>query len=137
MRHPGAIVWKSNRKEPALICDIIVRAAQFEVIVVATRELLFHNEIFQPGQQFTLNEQANFLLLDCDVHSFQAATEWVMVNTQRLQAKVGDMMRPTLSDMGWQTNWVNARSEDSWEIYLQARDGTARGDASLIQLSRN
>ena len=119
-----------------MICDIIVRAAQFEVIVVATRELLFHNEIFQPGQQFTLNEQANFLLLDCDVHSLKEATEWVMMNTQRLQAKVADMMRPTLSEMGWQTNWVNARSEDGWAIYLQERNGTARGDVSLIQLPR-
>ncbi len=119
-----------------MICDIIVRAAQFEVIVVATRELLFHNEIFQPGQQFTLNEQANFLLLDCEVHSFKEATEWVMLNTQRLQAKVADMMRPTLNDMGWQTNWVNARGQDEWGIYLQEGNGTAREDASLIQLPR-
>ncbi len=120
-----------------MICDIIVRAALFEVVVVATRELLFHNEIFQPGQQFTLNEQANFLLLDCDVHSFKEAAEWVAMNTQRLQGKVGDLMRPTLNDMGWQTNWVNARSEEQWEIYLQEKDGTARQDGSLIQMPRD
>ena len=119
-----------------MICDIIVRSAQFEVIVVATRELLFHNEIFQPGQQFTLNEQANFLLQDCDVHSLKEATEWVLVNTQRLQATIGDMMRPTLNDLGWQTNWVNARSENEWGFYLQERGGAARGDGSLIQLPR-
>lgn len=119
-----------------MICDIIVRAAQFEVIVVATRELLFHNEIFQPGQQFTLNEQANFLLLDCDVHSLKEATEWVLMNTQRLQAKVGDAMRPTLDEMGWAMNWVNARSESEWGYYLQEKDGGARDDESLIQVSR-
>ena len=93
-----------------MICDIIVRAAQFEVIVVATRELLFHNEIFQPGQQFTLNEQANFLLLDCDVHSEQDATEWVMMNTQRLQAKVADMRRPPLIEMCCPKHWVPSLS---------------------------
>ena len=119
-----------------MICDIIVRAAQFEVIVVATRELLFHNEIFQPGQQFTLNEQANFLLLDCDVHSLKEATEWVLMSTQRLQAKVGDLLQPTLNDLGWQANWVNARSENEWQILLQERNGTARSDASLIHLAR-
>lgn len=120
-----------------MICDIIVRAAQFEVIVVATRELLFHNEIFQPGQQFTLNEQANFLLLDCDVHSFKEATEAVMIDTQRLQAKVADLMRPTLNEMGWQIQWANARNESHWEVYLQEREGTARQDASLIQMPRS
>ena len=104
---------------------------------MATRELLFHNEIFQPGGQFTLNEQANFLLLDCDVHSFKQATETVMVNTQRLQAKVADLMRSTLNDMGWQVQWVNARSEDQWQFYLQEPNGGARGDASLIQLTRS
>lgn len=119
-----------------MICDIIVRAALFEVVVVATRELLFHNEIFQPGQQFTLNEQANFVLLDCDVHSFKAATEWVAVNTQRLQAKVSDLMRPTLSDMGWAIQWVNARSEDQWQFYLQEPNGGGRADDSLIQLPK-
>ncbi len=120
-----------------MLCDIIVRSAQFEVVVVATRELLFANEIFQPGQQFTLNEQANFLLLDCDVHSFAEATNWVMRDLQRLGAKVGDTMRPTLSGMGWQTNWVHARNETQWEIYLQERNGDARSDTSLIQLPRD
>lgn len=113
-----------------------MRAAQFEVTVVAARELLFHNEIFQPGQQFTLNEQANFLLQDCDVRSFKSAQEWVMMNTQRLQAEVGNAMRPTLDDMGWQINWVNARNEGEWQIYLQEKDGGARQDGSLIQLPR-
>ena len=120
-----------------MICDIIVRAAQFEVAVAATRELLFHNEIFQPGQQFTLNEQANFLLLDCDVRSFKEATELVLVNTQRLQAKVADLMRPTLQDMGWQIQWANARNEAAWAFYLQERNGAARQDGSLIQLTKS
>lgn len=119
-----------------MICDIIVRAAQFEVVVVATRELLFHNEIFQPGQQFTLNEQANFLLLDRDVHSFREATETVAINTQRLQNKVAELMRSTLLDMGWQIQWTNARSEDQWQIVLGQQNGGARGDASLIQLAK-
>ena len=112
-----------------------MRAAQFEVTVVATRELLFHNEIFQPGQQFTLNEQANFLLLDCDVRSFKEATELVLMNTQRLQAKVGDLMRSTLEKMGWGIQWTHARNEAEWAFYLQERNGTARQDGSLIQLS--
>lgn len=119
-----------------MICDIIVREAQFEVTVVATRELLFHNEIYQTGQQRTLHEQANFLLLDCDVHSFKDAAEWVAMNTMRLQAKVGDTMRPTLNDMGWQITWVNARNENAWEIVLQDGNGPARQDGSLIQVPK-
>ncbi len=119
-----------------MICDIIVRAAQFDVLVVATRELLFQNEIYQPGQQQTLNEHANFLLLDCDVHSYKDAAEWVTMNTMRLQAKVGDLMRSTLNDMGWQISWVNARSEGQWQIVLQEPNGGARQDQSLIQVTR-
>ena len=120
-----------------MICDITVRAAQFDVLVVATRELLFLNEIYQPGQQQTLHEQANFLLLDCDVHSFKDAAEWVTMNTMRLQAKVGDVMRPTLNDMGWQITWVNARSEDRWQYFLQEPNGGARQDQSLIQVPKS
>lgn len=119
-----------------MICDIIVRAAQFEVTVVATRELLFHNEIYQSGQQQTLHEQANFLLLDCDVHSFKDAAEWVTMNTMRLQSEVGNTMRPTLNDMGWQITWVNARNESQWQIVLQDQNGAARQDGSLIQVSK-
>ena len=119
-----------------MICDIIVRAAQFDVTVVATRELLFHNEIYQVGQQQTLHEQANFLLLDCDVHSFKDAAGWVAMTTQRLQARVGDVMRSTLNDMGWEITWVNARNEDQWQIVLQDRNGPARQDQSLIQISK-
>ena len=119
-----------------MICDIIVRAAQFDVVVVATRELLFHNEIYQSGQQQTLNEQANFLLLDCDVHSFKDAAAWVTMNTMRLQAEVGNVMRPTLNDMGWQITWVTARNENQWQVVLQDGNGPARGDGSLIQVPK-
>lgn len=120
-----------------MICDIIVRAAQFDVTVVATRELLFLNEIYQSGQQQVLHEQANFLLLGCDAHSFQDAAEWVTMNTMRLQAKVGDVMRSTLNDMGWQITWVNARSEAQWQVTLQEQNGPARQDQGLIQLSKD
>lgn len=119
-----------------MICDIIVRAAQFDVTVVASRELLFHNEIYQAGQQLTLNEQANFLMQDCNVQSLQDAADWVMGNTQRLQAKVGDTMRSTLNDMGWQISWVHARNESQWPIELQNANGPARGDQGLIQIPR-
>ena len=120
-----------------MICDIIVRAAQFDVAVVATRELLFQNEIYQPGQSQTLQQQANFLLLDCDVHSFKDAAEWVTMNTMRLQAKVADVMRSTLNDMGWQTTWVNARSENQWQIELQDANSPSRQDQGLIQVPKD
>ena len=120
-----------------MICDIIVRAAQFDVTVVATRELLFQNEIYGAGQQQTLHEQANFVLLDCDVHSFKDAAEWVTMNTMRLQAKVGDTMRSTLNDMGWQITWVNARNENQWQIVLQDQNGPARQDKGLIQVPKS
>ncbi len=119
-----------------MICDISVKAAQFVVAVQSTRELLFQNEIYQPGHQRELHEQANFLLLDCEVHSHHEAVDWVRLNTMRLQAQLADAMRPTLTDMGWQILWVNAVNQHAWEVYLDNVNGAARGDESLIQVPK-
>ena len=119
-----------------MICDIIVRAAHFQVAVQATRELLFENEIYQPGQNRQLDETANFLLLDCDLHSFEAAREWVRLNITRLQSQVADTMRPVLNPMGWQAVSVQALDPAAWIVELQEANGPARGDQSLIQIPK-
>lgn len=119
-----------------MICDITVRGAQFDVVVVATRELLFHNEIYQPGQQQTLHEQANFLLQDCNVHSFRDATEWAAMKRERLAAEVANAMRATLNTMGWEIASVAARNEGQWQILLNEQNGAARQDQGLIQVPR-
>ena len=117
-----------------MICDILLKAAHFQVAVQATRELLFENQIYQPGHQSQLDEQANFLLLDCDLHSHDDAVEWVRLNITRLQAIVADTMRPVLTPMGWQILWVQAVDPAIWDVTLQEANGPARQDKSLIQV---
>ena len=119
-----------------MICDIILRAAHFHVAVQAPRELLFEDEIYQPGHQRQLDEAANFLLLDCDLHSREAAVEWVRLNVARLQSQVADTMRPTLTPMGWQILWVQALEPAAWSVSLQEANGPARQDASIIQIPK-
>lgn len=119
-----------------MICDIAVRAAHFQVAVQATRELLFENEIYQPGTGRHLDETANFLLLDCDLHSHDAAVAWVGLNVARLQAQVADTMRPVLTPMGWQIVWVQALDPAAWVVELAEANGPARQDQSLIQVAK-
>ena len=119
-----------------MICDIALRAAHFQVAVQATRELLFENQIYQPGHQRQLDEQANFLMQDCDLHSFDDAIAWIRLNTTRLQAIVADTMRPVLTPMGWQILWVEAVNPTAAEVTLQEANGPARQDQSLIQVPR-
>ena len=119
-----------------MICDIIVRGAPFEVGVQATRELLFDNEIYPLGHQQRLEERANFLLQDCDVHSHEGAVEWVRMNAMRLQSQVADTMRPVLTPMGWQILWVNPGPGGGVGVFLEEANGPGRGDQSLIQVSK-
>ncbi len=120
-----------------MICDIAVRAAHFQVAVQATKELLFENQIYQPGQDRQLDERANFLLQDCELHSYEQGVEWVrQLNVARLQSVVADAMRPVLTPMGWQIAWVQAVEPESWQIGLEPADGDARKDESLIQVPK-
>ena len=119
-----------------MICDIILRAAHFHVAVQATREILLDDQIFQPGYQRELDQQANFLMLDCDLHSRNDAVEWVRLNLARLQSQVADTMRPTLTPMGWQILWVQALEPAAWPLNLQEANGPARQDESLIKVPK-
>lgn len=119
-----------------MICDIAVRAGHFRVAVQATKELLFENQIYQPGQQRQMEEWANFLLQDCELHSYEKGVEWVRLNVSRLQSAVADAMRPVLTPMGWQILWVQAVDLENWQIGLEPAAGEARKDGSLIQVSK-
>ena len=119
-----------------MICDIAVRAAHFQVAVQATKELLFDNQIYQPGQGRQLDEWANFLMQDCDLHSYEQGVEWVRLNVARLQSTVADAMRPTLTPMGWQTLWVQAVDPGAWQVSLEPANGPLRQDAGLIQVPK-
>ena len=119
-----------------VICDIAVRAAHFQVAVQATKELLFENEIYQPGQQRQLDQHANFLMQDCEIHSYEQGVEWVRLNVARLQSVVADAMRPVLTPMGWQTLWVQAVDPGTWQIGLEPANGDPRKDESLVQVPK-
>ena len=119
-----------------MICDIAVRAGHFQVAVQATKELLFENQIYQPGHQHQLDEWANFLLQDCEIHSYEGGVDWVRLNLARLQSVVADTMRPVLEPMGWQILWVQAIAREVWQIGLEPANGQPRQDGSLIQVPK-
>jgi len=117
-----------------LLCDIIVKGAHYEVTVQALRELLFQNEIYQQRQQRPMSETANFLLLDCDVHSYADAVALMKRNDPKLKEALGKALQPTLSNLGWQIVDVNVVAQETWQVTLQDQDGPARGDESLLQV---
>ena len=119
-----------------MICDIAVRAAHFQVAVQATKELLFENQIYQPAQQRQLDQYANFLMQDCEIHSYEQGVEWVRLNISRLQSVLADAMRPVLTPMGWQILWVQAMGMESWQIALEPANGDPRKDESFVQVPK-
>ena len=117
-----------------MLCDIIVKGAHYEVTVAALRELLFENEIYQQRQQRPMSETANFLLLNCEVHSYADAVAFVQRNDLKLKEALGKALHPTLSNLGWQIVDVHVVAQQTWQVTLQDQDGPARRDEGLLQV---
>ena len=113
-------------------CDIVIEEAQFEVVLRAEQEVLYENEIYQPGGGFSFVKTVSLIFPGYSVTSQADARETVMMHESDMKLKVKKQVSEELRKLGLTAKEAKLVHPEHWSITLLKSPSDFRNLANFI-----